>query len=650
MPLIDTNTLEPVPAKKKWLTKLALFLLSFLLILTISGITIYFSVYRPLQTTIASAKQLQTVILKSKEVAASKDLVAISTHLDTVKSQLDQVETDLSKLYWLKSLPYAKNYVADGEHAIKAGQSLIQTGHVALEAVTPYADLLGLKTAATDTNSVPQKAKDRITVLIETLDLVKPKLGEIGSLLQSAKDEVAQIDPNRYPDEFRGVQVKSQLTQAITALDEAANLVNEARPLLEAAPVIVGKDKPIKYLVIFQNDAELRPTGGFMTGYAVINVSKGKITVEQSSDIYKLDERFPKRIPAPQPILKYHPKVPYWYLRDQNLSPDFKVSMDTFYPNYKLTNSPQVSGIIAVDTQLLVNLLKVTGPIGIPGYGNFSADNDPRCNCPNAFYQLQILAGAEEPVVWDSVSGKIVKAPANYEDRKRFLGPVMYSILANVMGQPKEKFPLLFQTAIDSIDRKDVQLYFLDESIQAAVESANVAGRVTEPGDQTDYLFVVDTNFSGGKTNIWVKYAADQKIEIDQAGNITKTLTLTYTNPEDSSIKIETGRKLNGMFHDWLRVYVPKGSELLEASGFETGQATSEDLDKAVFEGFFSLAPAGTRVIKFKYKLPFKASSSLPMLIQKQAGAKDFAYTISVNSKKHPEFFLSKDTRLNLPR
>jgi replicative DNA helicase len=66
---------------------------------------------------------------------------------------------------------------------------------------------------------------------------------------------------------------------------------------------------------------------------------------------------------------------------------------------------------------------------------------------------------------------------------------------------------------------KEVQL--------AAVKSANVAGRVTEPGDQTDYLFVVDTNFSGGKTNIWVKYAADQKIEIDQAGNITKTLTLS---------------------------------------------------------------------------------------------------------------------------
>ena len=85
--------------------------------------------------------------------------------------------------------------------------------------------------------------------------------------------------------------------------------------------------------------------------------------------------------------------------------------MDTFFPNYKLTKSPSVDGIIAVDTQLLVNLLKVTGKIGVPGFGNFSAEIDKRCDCPSAFYEMQLLAGSEEPVIWDSISGKIIKAP-----------------------------------------------------------------------------------------------------------------------------------------------------------------------------------------------------------------------------------------------
>ena len=342
-------------------------------------------------------------------------------------------------------------------------------------------------------------------------------------------------------------------------LDQASALVNDAKPILEAAPYLLGKDKPRKYLLLFQNEAELRPTGGFLTGYAVIEVNKGKITTVQSDDIYKLDEKFPKRIPAPDPIRKYHPNVPYWYLRDQNLSPDFRSSMDTFMKNYALTDSPKVDGVIAVTTKVLVDLLKVTGKIGVPGFGNFSAEDDPRCNCPSAFYELQLLAGSEESVVWDSVSGKIVKAPANYGNRKMFLGPVMYSVLANVMAQPKSKFPELFNTILSTISEKQVMMYFFDEKTQDAVEAFNMAGRVREVPESEDYLMVVDTNFSGGKTNIWVRYEASQNIEVSSDGTVTKTLTLNYTNPQEGSVKIESGRRLNGLFRDWVRVYVPKG-------------------------------------------------------------------------------------------
>ena len=325
--------------------------------------------------------------------------------------------------------------------------------------------------------------------------------------------------------------------------------------------------------------------------------------------------------------------------------------METFYPNYKETSSPLVDGVIAVDTQVLVELLKITGPIGISGYGNFSAEKDDRCNCPNVFYQLQILAGAEEPVVWDSVSGKIVKAPANYGQRKAFLGPVMYSIMANTLAQPKSKFGQMFETGINLIKSKHVMFYFEDKKIQEAVESFNMAGRVMGTQEPKDYLHVVDTNFSGGKANIWVKYDAESDITIAADGTVTKTLTLKYSNPEDKSIKIETGRNLNGKFRDWLRVYVPKGSTLdgpidQAMTGFETGTAVGEDLDKTVFEGFFTLTPGNTAILKIKYKLPFKVKSPYQILIQRQAGAKDFFYKTKLNGKQLPEVLLTEDQDL----
>lgn len=617
-----------------------------LVVIVVIAVGLYLAVISPLKGVLASVRQVQASAMAISPLIKSQDLPAVQQQLAKVKTDLAATQSQFRRLSWMNVVPVARNYYHDGLAGFSAGADLISAGEISVDAIAPYADVIGLKGLATTGNG-GQTAQDRINFIVNTLDKLQPQLDNIGQKLASAQASLDTIDPNRYPEEFRGIKVKSQLTEGINLVNQVSELVNNAKPLLSSAPYILGVDSPRKYLVLFQNDAEIRATGGFLTGYAVISVNKGKISTLQSDDIYKLDEKFPKKIPAPQPILKYMPLVPYWYLRDQNLSPDFRVSMETFMPNYKLTGSPDVDGVIAVDTQLLVDLLKVTGPIGVPNLGTFTADNDPRCNCPQVFYELQLLAGGEAPVVWDSVSGKIVSAPANYLNRKAFLGPMMYSILANVMAQPKSKMPLLFNTIFQNIQAKHVLLYYFDPKAETAAESFNIAGRVR---DYTgDYLLVVDTNFAGAKTNIWVTYKADQKVEIAGDGSVTKTLTLTYSNPQTTAVQITQARNLNGLFRDWLRIYVPKGSQLIDGKGFESGQTTSEDLGKTVLEGFFTLAPGNTHQITLTYKLPFKATSPYKLLIQKQGGSKIFSYNLTLNGRTKPEVLLSGDTELSFP-
>src|SRR3989344_9591170 len=402
----------------------------------------YFSLYRPGMRLLAQVRQLEATGRDIIPQVKSQDLAAIQSQLGKVKTDLEAVKKEYQSFSWLKVVPVVSAYVQDGEGFIQAAEELLAAGDVTISAIAPYADVIGLK-GISGGGDGSKTAQDRITFIVNTIDKLRPELDKIGGHLEAAKQAVSKVDPARYPESFNGQAVRSQLDDGLKLLSDAATLTTEAKPLLESAPYILGTDSVRRYLVLFQNDAEIRGTGGFMTGYAVIEVNKGKITTITSDDIYKLDEKFPKKIKAPDAILKFLPLVPYWYLRDQNLSPDFRVSMETFMPNYKLTREPTVDGVIAVDTQVLVDLLKVTGKIGVPGYGNFGADEDPRCNCPNVFYELQLLAGGEEPVVWDSVSGKIVQAPANYGNRKGFLGPMMYSILANVMAQPKAKMAQL---------------------------------------------------------------------------------------------------------------------------------------------------------------------------------------------------------------
>lgn len=483
-------------------------------------------------------------------------------------------------------------------------------------------------------------AKDRISFLVTTLDKIGPDIDDIGAKLEIVKTELDHVNPNRYPVQLKGYKLREMLTQAISLVDQGATLANEAKPVIKVAPWLLGVDEPRNYLIIFQNDAELRPTGGFMTAYAILNVDKGKITPVLSEDIYDLDARFPSKERAPQAFIDYLPlpyaKDQHWRLRDMNSSPDFKVSMEKFVENFKRASSQKFDGVIAVDTQLLVRLLSAIGRIGVPGWGNFSADPEPKCfNCPNVVYQLEVLA--DKPV-------NTLKTA-----RKAVIGPLMHSVLANALGSPKEKIPGLFEAGFSSVTEKHVLFYFPDQEIQSAMEAFNIAGRIKEYSQ--DYFLLVDTSFSGSKSNIYIKNEVEQKIDITSDGSITKTVIVTYKDPApQSNCNLETGGLcLNSQYKDWFRFYVPKGSTLISSSGSEGDLKTYDELGKTVFDGYTTaLRPEGITKLNLKYKLPFKAEKKdYSLLIQKQPGTEGNQYSISLN--KHNETFeLKMDKELKI--
>jgi hypothetical protein len=277
--------------------------------------------------------------------------------------------------------------------------------------------------------------------------------------------------------------------------------------------------------------------------------------------------------------------------------------------------------------------------VGVPDWGTFSAEPDKRCNnCPQVVYALEVLA--DKPV-------NTLKA-----DRKAVIGPLMHSILANALGSPKERVPGLVDAGLSSVLEKHVLFYFSDEKIQKAMEAFNTAGRVRDY--DRDYFFLADSSFSGAKTNLFVKEDVEQKIEIDKDGTITKTVTVIYKNPFPASdCNLERGGLcLNAPYRDWFRVYVPKGSELIESSGSEVKMKTSEDLGKTVFEGFFGdkypLRPEGQAKLTLKYKLPFKTDKGeYRLLIQQQPGTDGYQYSVLLG-KHSEEFELKTDKEIKL--
>ncbi len=641
---------SPLPQTKKFKLKINLppktkkILLSIISILlittTILTIIFFFFLYLPGKKLYAKIDLAKTESNHLKLAINQKDLNLIKQSLDKLKNHQKDIESSYKKLSLLKSLPYAKNYYQDGQLLIDITKNGLETGDIIIKAIEPYQDFLGLKGSATDS---AKTTEDRINFLTESIEGIVPHLDTIEEKIAQIDQSLSQIDASRYPEEFRGFVIQSTLLKAKETVSQIHQLVKDGKPILSKTSWLLGKDSPRRYFLLFQNDAELRPTGGFWTAYGILEVNKGKITPLISEDIYALDARFQSTIPAPRPIKEYHINVPYWNLRDMNTSPDFPTSVETFLSHYRKLSkdAKDIDAVIALDTKVLVDLVEVLGRVGVPGFGNFSADPDKRCDgCPQIIYQLEWIAGR----------------PRNYieTNRKGFLAPLMHSLLSNAMASEKEKIGPLIQGQLQNIYQKHILFYFIDPEIQKAAVAANITGSIKDPGENIDYLHLNDANMSSAKTNLFLKQKIKHQI-ISKDNKVEHKIVVTYINPSKASnCNLEKGDLcLNApKYRNWFRFYTSKGSKLIKMTGSEIKAVEYEELGKQVFEGFYGnkypLYAQSSVKTSLQYQSSVPPSSDYTLLLQKQPGTKVIPYQLIVNGKEYDTFDWSTDKTIKL--
>ena len=599
----------------------------------------------PVLLTFQKVIRLEKSLTKLADSTKSQDLGQIKTSLDATRKELKGFRSSYTLLSWTRVIPFLGYYVTDLGHVATAFEAGLDAGDIVLATIRPYSDLLGFRgegEQGEESLDGAKTAQDRIDFIVSSLPELLPKMDEISQKMKMMATEISAINPDRYPEKVRGKVIRANIKSAKWLADQTATLLVDGKPVIEQAPYLLGMDSPRTYMVLFQNDKELRPTGGFMTAYSIMKVDKAQFSPVLSSDIYSLDAQYKPSITAPDPFIKYI-KGPYVLsdklrLRDMNWSPDFAVSMQAFVPMIKEAGVDGIDGIIAVDTQLLVNILDVIGPIGVPGFGDFSTKIIPECNCAQVIYELESFADVEGPIIWDPLTGVILQKPKNSDNRKKIIGPLMNSVLSNAMGQPKDKLAPLFESIYRSLLEKHVLFYMMDGDKQKAMSDFGLGGTLIDYDG--DYLHINDANLGGRKSNLYASEEVEQDIVIEN-GIVTKTVTITYKNPEKQD------GWLNSILPTWVRVYVPKGSQLITSEGLEAKAEPYEDLGKTVFAGFFQLRPEGMAKVTFKYTLPIKVSKEYKLLIQKQPGTDGFLYTIKLG-KYTDEFYLKMDKEIKI--
>lgn len=374
------------------------------------------------------------------------------------------------------------------------------------------------------------------------------------------------------------------------------------------------------YLILFQNDLELRPGGGFIGSFGILKVKDGHVTDFAIHDSGIFDGRIPDTVAPPYPM-KETLGIPSWKLRDSNWEPDFPTNARKAVEFYELgQGGEEFDGVVGITTSVLSSFLRVTGPVEVPGYpGQYSAEN--------AILDLEY-----------QVEKGYVEQGIDAGERKSVMGILGDRILTKIRELPPQDLFKLFQVLLEDLDQKDIQLSFTDEDLQRQVESAGWAGTF-DGGWPDDFVMAVDANLNSWKSDAVMKRSLDY--EADLSGEIPRAkVTIRYEH---------TGKVKDFMTKDYqtfLRLYVPDESWLRSVSGNANEPVFGDFMGKKYF-GVLVHVPLGTsKEVSFEYDLPKDLKGKLyDLKIQKQPGVNGMPVTISIVSEEGAK--TEKDIVLN---
>ena len=427
-------------------------------------------------------------------------------------------------------------------------------------------------------------------------------------------------------------------------VDGKLYLADELR-LLTVMPAIMGIDGPKTYLILAQNEDEIRPTGGFLTGAGLLTVAGGDIVDLTFQDGNVIDDWRNKPYELPPDPLYHLMGLELFLFRDANFWPDFPTSAKQAIQlySYGQDNAPQLDGAIAIDQRFVAMLVSVTGPIRVPQL-------EATVSSGNVVASLRDAWGAGE----DESHADWIR------ERKDFLGPLAQALRARLLGEFESIDPLfLAETMHLAAQQKHLQIYVDDPDVARVLDQIAWDGRLELPS-KTDYLMVVDTNVGYNKVNPLVESAINYEVELHEDGTGTATLNLHYVHKGQESAApcaqivpyvegITYESLMNRCYWNYLRIYAPSGISPIrfDEHPLEEGMApvtsawttwTTAELhtDEAgtVIANAFVLPQGESLTSRYEFSLPVvvtgEESKTYSLEVKKQAGLGPQQITIAV--------------------
>jgi hypothetical protein len=189
-----------------------------------------------------------------------------------------------------------------------------------------------------------------------------------------------------------------------------------------------------------------------------------------------------------------------------------------------------------------------------------------------------------------------------------------------------------------ALEGRHLLVYTLDPQVAPMLRGARWDGALRQT--EGDHLMVVDSNVGFNKANVNVTLAIDYQVTLEEGGQARAELTLAYRHlverpmpacVHESRYGDNYADLMERCYWDHLRVYVPAGSQLLEATGTDEPVAVYEESGRTVFATTFLLGTGQARRIQFTYRLNLSdLGKGYELLVQKQPGTEALPLRVTI--------------------
>lgn len=416
------------------------------------------------------------------------------------------------------------------------------------------------------------------------------------------------------------------------------DIINISSATIDFWPDIFGFNGKKTYLVLFQNNMELRPGGGFIGSYGILTLDKGRLLGFKIYDSYDADGQLKSHVEPPYPIRRFLPSQ-HWYLRDSNFNLDYSKGAvaSAIFLNSEMHQV--VDGVIGIDLSFVKNILESTGPINVLDYGQeVDVDN---------FYQI-----IQEHAQKDFFPGSTQK--------KDFLRSFYNSLFLKLFSNSNVSYLNLLNISARSVYEKHILFAFNDVNIQSAFEingwsSALFDDRKNDKGIINDFIGINEANLGANKVNYFISRSISQNVSIANDGTVSQNLTIAYKNASETQpyknylrIELPINTNINKIIIDGKEqklINAVDDPAVYEKKNFKAPVGLEikkeNQVNKSIYGFLININQRDLKVIQVFYDLPEKLTLSNPeflysLKIFKQPGIDFYPYELNLN---YPQSF-----------